>query len=141
MPSRLYTFSPQLDRAFQRATLPSRRAAVLAACDAAVACLQSIDPVIKGALDCFRCNTTTPKIIEALKLFIDEKDGTYFSLSEAQDGTNEEALLLFSEARAASALLAAVALQPDQWHEAIYEAAMSTDDPSEIERQVNAALT
>ena len=68
-------------------------------------------------------------------------DDEYLRLDEeGGEAKKPEALRLFSKARAASALGFALSDDPDQLHEAIYEAITAVDDAAEVIRPVAETL-
>ncbi|WP_374564491.1 hypothetical protein [Ideonella sp.] len=142
MLSRLHTLSPQLDSAFRHADDAAKHDAVLGACQYVADKLPRREEIINIGLDFLRGKTEgRDELIRKLQKFSEEKDEEYFLLNEQQsEEARSRALMLFSEARVASAILMAISNGAGALDDAIYEAAMSMDDSDVLIPRLQAIL-
>lgn len=141
--TRLATISRALADAFQRAPAALRRDAVREACGAAVRSAGLATLEVEAALGALRSGAPAADaaLAAALRVVATRFDEAYLELAES--GLEEDrraALALFTKARAASALAYSVGGDGEQLHEALYEAAMTTDDPSPLAAMLLALL-
>lgn len=139
---RLDSVAPSIAERFRQASPSKRRQAALVACERAAASAHLSGQRFGRALDALRGMIgPDPHLRGLLEDAAAEFDNEYFRLNEEGDGTRQqEALMLFSKARAASALVFALSGDDAQLHEAIYEAITAIDDPGDIVRLVEEAL-
>ena len=139
---RLHALSPQLDLAFRHADDAAKHDAVLGACQYAADKLPKREEIIKMGLDILRGQAEgRDESIRELQKFSEERDEEYFLLNGQQsEEARSRALMLFSEARVASAILMAISSTAGALDDAIYEAAMSMDDSDELICRLQAIL-
>jgi uncharacterized protein YciI len=123
-----------------------RRNATLAACELALKLASVTNSVVLSALDQYKTNGAIAKqSIAEVKEVAEHLDEGYFAATEATDtnGTlGEEALRLFGQARAVSAVLACGGQDSlESAMDAIYEALAATDQREAIRHTVLVALT
>jgi hypothetical protein len=123
--SRLSTLSAATAEALARAPESRRLHAVRMACEAAVRAAGVTDPLVGEALAALRDRSAPEGLAGRLLALADEIDGRSFDADD--DGDEGEAGRLFAAARAVSALVLALRSAADPG-EAVYEAAMATDD-------------
>jgi hypothetical protein len=139
---RLDSVSPTLAESFRRAPTAKRRKAARLACEMAASSVGLRDNEILLALEALRSEapraTTLRGQLERLAASFDDE---YLRLEEeGEEARKLESLRLFSKARAASAVMFALADEAGQLHEAIYEAISSLDNPAELVQAVEAVL-
>lgn len=136
---RLDSNFPALATAFRSAPAARRRAAALVATEMALARAGINDGDVRTALEGLRRGVAVDAglraRVEALATKLDE---SYFDAEEAGDGSRS--LGLFSKARAAAALVCALSEDPSTLHEAVYEATVAVEDPSDIVAAVSTLL-
>lgn len=139
---RLSTLAPDAVKRLRAMTEHQRRETVAAACDYALERTGLKSALLDSARE--RLHSHQPLSAEqrtALESLAADLDNRYFDLQEsALEGTNgsDEAAHFFSQARAISALL--FAFDSDSLTastEALYEAAMSGDDPVQVLAQLD----
>ena len=139
-PTRLHTLSDELASAVRDANPERQRRAVLAACEFAARSASLSDSVVGEALDVLRRDDMgASDLRNRLGELAHQADDAYFEAADRQDEAEEnrnDALRLFSRARALAALAFALAPDPTGPSEAIYEAATSLDDPSALLEEV-----
>jgi hypothetical protein len=139
---RLDSVSSTLAESFRRASSAQRRQAAVVACELAASSADLEDQEVGLALDAVRSGAARqPGLQKRLESLAAHFDDEYLRLDEEGDESmKSDAVRLFSKARAASALAFALADEPGQLHEAIYEALAALDDPSELVRAVESEL-
>lgn len=130
---RLDSVAPIVAERFRVASSTKRREATAVACEHAVVCANLIAPEVNQALAVLR-GTAAPddRLRHQLEILAARLDDEYFQTSET-DGVTlpQDAVRLFSKARAASALAFSLASDAEL-HEALYEAIAAFDDPHEL---------
>lgn len=139
--SRLDSIAPALAARFRQASADKRRQAALLACQYATTAVWLVTPEVGEALVVLQgLATATSSLRQRLEEMAVDFDDQYFRLDEQGDPANkDEALRLFSKARATSALAFALSGE-DQLHEALYEAVAAVNDPEELTRLVDSIL-
>jgi hypothetical protein len=100
-----------------------------------------LDSVAPAVAKRFRQASSTRRRRAALVACAAELDDEYFRLDEeGEPAQKQEALRLFSKARATSALVFALSGDEAQLHEAIYEAIAAMDDPGDLMRLIDGTL-
>jgi type I site-specific restriction endonuclease len=136
--------NPALTEKFRAASPDRRRAAALAACEAAVRATRIEDERVARALAQLRAAVhraivaIDPRLradVEQLSALLDDE-----SFAQEERGRASDDRDYFSQARAAAAVAYALSGDSEELHEAIYEALHSVDDTSEIVRGVETAL-
>lgn len=139
-PFRLDSVAPVVAERFRQAPSNERRQAAQVACEQAVVAADLTAPEVSEALAVLRGaaapHASLRKRLESLAARFDDE---YFQLDE-EGGQKRQALVCFSKARAASALVFALAADDTQLHEAIYESISALDEPAELVRLVEHAL-
>ncbi|WP_395684363.1 hypothetical protein [Dokdonella sp.] len=132
--TRLKTLAPGLAEKLASASAEEVRTIVLEACRSAVRESGLHDDEVSGALDLLRRHKGPAQgLAERIAALVERWDERYLALQEESDrGTASpgEYLVVFSQARAASAV--AFAISDDSLEssmEALYEAAMATESP------------
>ena len=139
---RLDSMAPATAERFRQASSSRRREAVLVACQHAATSVGLAAEEVSEALDVLR-RAATPGVSlgRRLERLAAELDDQYFRLDEGGDAVRkQEAVRLFSQARATSALAFALSADGAHLHEAIYEAIAAMDEPGELVRLVDGAL-
>jgi uncharacterized membrane protein len=138
---RLDSKSPELARAFRKATPEKQRLAVIAACDAALSSVALEDKHAQMAVTVLRTGVRDQNALHLrLRELAEQLDDEYFRLDETA-GRKEDAVRAFSQARAAAALAFALSSDASQLHEALYEALSAVHrDPNRLWHRVYAAL-
>lgn len=136
--SRLESGFPQLAVSFGKAS-PSKQLQALAdACSISISRTGLGGEDISRALECIkRGEPAEAPLLGKLNELVSKYDKEYFQLDEAGD---HSAINVFSKARAISSLVFGLAMIPEQFGEALYEAISSVDDPQEIIRAVEPIL-
>jgi hypothetical protein len=139
---RLDSVAPVLAESFRKASPAKCRQAALVACELAVSSVSLADQEVISALEALRRGTPVKATVrKQIKSLATRFDDEYLRLWEGGDESKKlEALQLFSKACAALALVFALSDDPEQMHEAIYEAIMAMDDPAEVMRSAGRAL-
>jgi hypothetical protein len=142
---RLDSISPDLVAILQRASPATQRRAALAACEFAVVHSGSKDATIAKALKALRQPGTDPQPARSeIQAIVQQLDAAAFraqDLSESGQGSDEDYTKAFAKARCAAAVSFARLTDPlEAALEAVYEAAMTTDDPVEIIAVVQSVL-
>ncbi len=132
--TRLDSVSREVSDAFRQANDESRREAARAAAELAVVTTGIKDESISEALAVLRSGITSDVALRArVESLADELDGLYFRLAEANESSRDpEMFSFFSRARAASAVAHALADDPSDLHEAVYEAASAMDNAADL---------
>src|SRR5262249_20350290 len=120
-------------------------AATLEACRFALAAAQLHHPTLERAINCLEgSHPPTDEERTRMAVVAEQMDQDALEIMRAADegrASREEYLAAFSQARAASAVLWALAHDPlVAAAEAIYEAAATTDEPKELLSRIHAAL-
>ena len=139
---RLDSVAPAVAERFRQTSSSKRREAVRVACQHAAATVGLAAQEVSEALAVLR-GAAAPDVSlrERLESFAADFDDQYFRLDEDGDAAQkQEALRLFSKARATSALAFALSADEAHLHEAIYEAISAMDEPAELVRLVEGAL-
>lgn len=123
--SRLHTIAPDLDAALTKAPTVHRRAAAWAVARWAVECVGLSHPAVTEAL--------SGSHLGGLGVVVAELDKRYFELAESGRATQ----VVFGHARAASAVEFAAR---GEVAEAVYEAAIATDDVPGVRAVVASVL-
>lgn len=141
--SRLDSIFPKLANAFRQASVQKRRQAAFEACALAVSLVGLDEAKVKAAIDVLRSGgIPSPSMKEELETLAAHFDDQYIDLDEdGNDASKREALYLFSKARAVTALVFAVTQDPEQLHEAVYEAISAINNPDEVVRVVEKVLS
>jgi hypothetical protein len=139
---RLDSVAPKLAESFRRASSAKRKQAARVACELAAVSAGVAGQEIGLALDELRRGSAAePALRHRLEGLAAQFDDQYLQVDEeGDDNTKSETLRLFSKARATSALALALTDDPEQLHEAIYEAIAALDDPDELVRVVESEL-
>jgi len=144
-PLRLDSIAEGLANSFRQASeLHQRRAASAAALIAASrAGLRGTE--VDAALEILRRGGNNGTAVrQRLETLAADLDDQYLRLGEEADEesgqVSPEALLLFRKARAAAALAFALSPDPEQLHEAVYEAIIASEDREETIRSADMAL-
>jgi hypothetical protein len=136
---RLGSASRDLAESFERASSSKRREAARLACELAAASSGLIEPEAVAALSALRAGSSPDPALRAkVEALAAKLDDEYLRLND--EGAQEEALRLFSKARAASALVFASAGESSDLHEAIYEAISAMDDADVLQRRMRETL-
>ena len=134
--SRLKALSPRLDELMRRVNLdPSRQhRAAIAASRIALQQAGVQECAAATVLTLLDDNKTPDRALMAeLEATRDRMDKQYLELHESGDESNtREAIKLFSQARAMASICYAAEAEREHWSDAVYEAAMAIDDPSEV---------
>lgn len=141
-PFRLDSVAPAVAERFRQAPANRRRQAVLVACEYAATVVGLTEREVGQALDVLReAVSPDPSLRERLERAAAELDDGYLRLNEeGEPARKQEAVRLFSKARATSALAFALSTDEAQLHEALYEAIAAVDDPGHMTRLVEGAL-
>jgi hypothetical protein len=138
---RLDSVSPSLAGAYRAANDNQRRGAALAACIVAVAQAELRGGEVDAALATLRHEGSEQfDVRHKLDRLVAQLDEQYFKLSEETETTTPEALATFRKARAAAALAFALSPDPEQLHEALYEAIAASTNQAEAMRVAETAL-
>jgi hypothetical protein len=137
---RLDAVSSTATQGFRAASSAKRGAALLAACERAVE-IAGIDVVeVLRALAVLRgTDLPDPSLPPRLQVLAVEFDDAYIRMS-TDETPKQDAVRLFSKARAVAALAYALSRHEDDHLEAIYEAAHAESDPSAAIRRVESLL-
>lgn len=127
---------------FRQASSSKRRQAALVACEHAATTVGLTAREAGEALAVLRGAAAPDRLLrQQLERLAAELDDEYFRLSEDGDPARKhESLQLFSKARATFALAFALSEDDAHLHEAIYEAIVAMDDPSDLTYLVDAVL-
>lgn len=139
---RLDTVAAVAAERFRRASSSKRREAVRIACQHAISAVGIAEEEVGRALAILH-GTAAPdaSVVGRIENLVSKFDDQYFLLDDGGDAIQkEEALRLFSKARAASALAFALSSEDAQLHEAIYEAISALDNPDDLVRLVEEVL-
>lgn len=127
--NRLDSISPDLSRLFRAGSAVGRKNALLAACTKAVSDTDLGGRDVDNALEAINSELTNSDALAVkLNALAADFDERYFALSEDIEPLPASALALFQKARAAAALAFAVSGDPDERHDALYEAISATND-------------
>ncbi|WP_437659214.1 hypothetical protein [Sorangium sp. So ce1182] len=139
---RLDSFSPALAERFRKATPQKRRLAAVVACELASAAAHLSGQEVALALEALRHGRAAPLVLQQrLERLATQLDDEYLRLDQEEDESkNPESLRLFSKARAIWAVVFALFHDPEQLHEAIYEAIAAMSDPEELVRAIENEL-
>jgi len=140
---RLDTVSPDLAESFRQATPAKRRQSAVVACELAVSATGLASQTVSVALDALRAGSAPNSLLrQQLESLAADFDEQYLRMAEEAEepAQKEEALRLFSCARAASALAFALSQDDAELHEAVYEAISAMDIPDELVQTVARAL-
>jgi len=143
--TRLQTLAPNVSDVLKNSSAAKQRAAAVAACQFAVLRTDIGDSIVQTALQSL---ITTGGLEPPLKADIEARvarlDREYFDLQDATESDRlvaEDSLKTFGQARAAAAILAASSEDPfEAASEAIYEAAVSVNDPEPLFSLIAVAL-
>ncbi|WAM27988.1 hypothetical protein [Myxococcus sp. NMCA1] len=125
---------------FLRASLPSQRAILVAACDAGLRNAGVVEPVASNALELIRSGSSgTDALRKDLDGLVAQYDEEYFSRSEEEGRVDLKAMVKFSKARAFAALSYALG-EGDDWLEALYEAVSTMDEQKPIVERLRELL-
>ncbi|WP_157883361.1 hypothetical protein [Pseudomonas sp. ATCC 13867] len=146
MTMRLETISEYLVEKLAAATSEQRKRAVLAACDHALKAVSLSNSVVDLSMEKLRRGEMfSPRLVLELKDFSEKLDSEYFDFqesSEEESGFDANALNLFSQARAVSALAFGGGEESLlSSAESIYEASAAVDDSDTLLNAVLAALS
>ncbi|MBW3542015.1 MAG: hypothetical protein KY476_17235 [Planctomycetes bacterium] len=142
---RLETLALEVARHLRHLPEPELREIALAACDFALARTNFKAPIVTEARDRLaRGESLSPESLAALERLATELDERYLELQDATDPAAPQSAVLraFADARAAAALLHA--FDPDALTaatEAVYEAAMTAENPSDLFAEIDPSLT
>lgn len=140
-PFRLDSVAPLLASRFRRAPPDKRRSAARIACEKAVLTTGLTASDVRDAMTFLSGATSLDESLrQRLETLAASFDEQHFRLSEDVN-QQQQALECFSRARASSALAFCVAADDGELHEAIYESIAAVDDPAELMRLVERALT
>jgi hypothetical protein len=142
---RLESISADLDAKLRSASPAQQRAAMLTACEFALKHSGVKNATIaKGIGELRRTGAISPGLCTDLQAIVEQLDEDAFRAQEAVEaghGSWDEYLAAYSRARCGAALSFAGLADPLQAAvEAIYEAAMTSDDPEEIISVLQSAL-
>ena len=142
---RLESISIDLVTRLRTASTAKQRAATLAACEFAVSRSGIRNATTDKAMSELRTTgTISPKTTAELQAIVEQLDDEAFHAQEASDvrqGSNEDYLAAFARARCGAAISLAGTADPlEAALEAIYEAAMTADEPEKIISVVQGAL-
>lgn len=139
--SRLSSISPTLSEMFRRADDLRRRKALLSACLRAIDDAGLRDKSAGRAIEQIRAGVGSVHDLRSSLLALAQSlDDQYFALGDDERPTSPNALPIFQQARAASALALAVSADSTDWGEAIYEAVSASSDKPELIRLLIAEL-
>ena len=139
--SRLRLLSPELDELMRRVDVDPRtqRRAAATACRLALASADVQDARAAAAMSLLDSEVPIGhEVWSELEVVRDNLDKRYLELHNSSD---KNALILFSQARAIASICYVLSGERDLWSEAIYEAAMTMDDPSVVIAASLKALT
>lgn len=139
---RLETVSAELVAALAEAPAMHRRAAVVAACECALAAAEVDDALAAAVLEDVLLDRAVGEAqVGALSSLVEEADEAYFAIQDADDALDDEGLRCFSRARALSSLhFAAQGSSLPLSAEAIYEAISAVGDEREVLLKVASVL-
>ncbi len=143
--SRLAIVSGSLASALRRASVDQQRDVSLKACEFAVERSGVCSPIVDQVLQLLRASRRVPsEWIHDLQALTQRLDNEYFDLQQAADEgrtNDDEWKRMFSQARAASALMFASGADAfEAASEAIYEAAATVDPSSEFLASISRSL-
>lgn len=139
--TRLDSISPKLSELFRLSENVRRRRALLSACLRAVTDAGLRGQDVDRAIDCIRSGASNFGNLRANLLALAQHlDEQYFALSDDDRPTSPNALPIFQQARAASALAFAISSTSTDWREAIYEAIAASKDKLEMIRLITVEL-
>ena len=144
VPLRLDSIPENFANAFRQASELQWRRAASAAAQIAASRTGLRGKDVESALEILRRGGNGSAVRGNLEVSSADLDDQYLRLCEAADDepgqVSQEALRLFRQARAAAALAFALSPEPEQLHEAIYEAIIASEDRAETIRSADAAL-
>ena len=144
VPLRLDSIPENFANAFRQASELQWRRAASAAAQIAASRTGLRGKDVESALEILRRGGNGSAVRGNLEVLSADLDDQYLRLCEAADDepgqVSQEALRLFRQARAAAALAFALSPEPEQLHEAIYEAIIASEDRAETIRSADAAL-
>lgn len=145
MTMRLEAISEDLVVKLTMATSEQRRRAVLVACEHALRSTPLSSSIVDSSMAQLRRGEIfSPQLVLELNDFVEKLDGEYFDFQESsgeESGFDTNALNLFSQARAVSALALGGKESLLSSAESIYEASAAVDDSDTLLKAVLAALS
>lgn len=146
MTMRLETISEDLVEKLAMATSEQRKRAVLVACEHALRAVSLSSSIVDSSMEQLRRGEVfSPRLVLELNDFVGKLDSEYFDFQESsgeESGFDANALNLFSQARAVSALAFGGGEESLlSSAESIYEASAAVDDGDTLLKAVLAALS